>query len=338
MSSSLTESLHLLRPMFDLVPNAALNASSSPYSHVFGFERVFQSDVNAEAARHFMVVNWPLSLLFASVYCLLVFVGRRVMSDRPRFEARRALILWNILLASFSILGTIRVLPEFRHMLAAGGLTHSVCDGSYAYGIAGFWAFMFCLSKLPELVDTLFIVIRKQQLIFLHWYHHATVLVYCWFSYKDFTSTGRWFMVMNYFVHSMMYTYYACKAMRMRVPAFVSQLITTSQILQMVAGCYVNYVAYQANKSGVKCATSNENILYSSLMYFSYFVLFFHFFINAYILKSGRKVSSSLSPREKQATTTNSNTVRNDFKNNIRLQDSLKEGQINGGEKLKKRN
>ena len=34
----------------------------------------------------------------------------------------------------------------------------------------GYWTFMFALSKVPELGDTLFIVLRKQPLIFLHWY------------------------------------------------------------------------------------------------------------------------------------------------------------------------
>jgi elongation of very long chain fatty acids protein 6 len=36
-------------------------------------------------------------------------------------------------------------------------------------------------SKVPETIDTLFIVLRRQKLIFLHWYHHATVLVYCFY-------------------------------------------------------------------------------------------------------------------------------------------------------------
>jgi elongation of very long chain fatty acids protein 6 len=36
-------------------------------------------------------------------------------------------------------------------------------------------------SKVPETVDTLFIVLRRQELIFLHWYHHASVLIYCFY-------------------------------------------------------------------------------------------------------------------------------------------------------------
>ena len=45
-------------------------------------------------------------------------------------------------------------------------------------------------SKLPELGDTIFIVLRKQRLIFLHWYHHITVFVYCWYSYGHPVATG----------------------------------------------------------------------------------------------------------------------------------------------------
>ena len=45
-------------------------------------------------------------------------------------------------------------------------------------------------------------------------YHHLTVMCYGFYTFSVFPSTGRWFMVMNYCVHSIMYSYYALRAMR----------------------------------------------------------------------------------------------------------------------------
>jgi len=286
-ASSAIDSVLSITPMFDLKPtNTTLYSNNETYPHIFGFERLFDSKEYVDSLMNWMNTNWTLSIKYSLVYIILVFAGKSYMQNRPRYELRLPLIIWNIILAVFSIIGTIRVWPDFVYTIRKHGIVHSVCDNSYAYGITGFWSFMFVMSKLPELVDTLFIVLRKQELIFLHWYHHATVLVYCWFSYKDFSASGRWFMTMNYFVHGMMYSYYAFKAMRFKVPRFVSQLITTGQLLQMVAGCYVNYIAWDVkNNKHLKCANSDDNIKYSSLMYLSYFILFGNFFIQAYVFK-----------------------------------------------------
>lgn len=150
--------------------------------------------------------------------------------------------------------------------------------------VSGFWTWMFVLSKLPELGDTIFIVLRKQPLIFLHWYHHITVLLYSWFSYSEYTASARWYVVMNYFVHSIMYTYYALKAMRYRPPKAISMVITALQLTQMLIGCYINISAYQYLKSGqMDCHITRTNIHFSFAMYFSYFVLFALFFYKSYL-------------------------------------------------------
>lgn len=150
---------------------------------------------------------------------------------------------------------------------------------------------MFVLSKLPELGDTLFIVLRKQPLIFLHWYHHITVLLYSWFSYTEYTASARWFVVMNYCVHSIMYSYYALKAMRYSPPKAISMVITALQLTQMIVGCAINIWAYQYLSQGQKeCGISRVNIKFSLTMYFSYFVLFARFFYNAYLAGAQKKM------------------------------------------------
>merc|ERR1719318_732237 len=94
---------------------------------------------------------------------------------------------------------------------------------------------------------------------------------------------------MNYFVHSVMYTYFALRAIRVRVPKAVAMGITSLQLLQMVVGCYINYQAFQFKQSGRECSVSDSNLMYSSLMYTSYFVLFARFFYNAYLCKYNKK-------------------------------------------------
>lgn len=155
--------------------------------------------------------------------------------------------------------------------------------------VSGFWTWMFVLSKLPELGDTVFIVLRRQPLIFLHWYHHITVLLYSWFSYTEYTASARWFIVMNYCVHSLMYSYYALRSMGYFPPKQFAMTITSLQLTQMIVGCAVNVWAYSYIKDGSShsCHISQFNVKLSIAMYFSYFVLFARFFRKAYL--SGKR-------------------------------------------------
>lgn len=130
--------------------------------------------------------------------------------------------------------------------------------------------------------DTVFIVLRKQRLIFLHWYHHITVLLYSWFCYRDQVAGGGWFMTMNYTVHSLMYSYYAARAAGLRVPRPFAMFITASQILQMIMGLAVVGLVYNWMHDE-HCPSSVDNITWGSLMYFSYLVLFAIFFYDSYL-------------------------------------------------------
>lgn len=186
------------------------------------------------------------------------------------------------------------------HVFHNFGFYHTVCNPSYieVTRVSGFWTWMFTLSKVPELGDTIFIVLRKQNLIFLHWYHHITVLLFTWYSYGQHISPARWYICMNYLVHSIMYSYYAARALGFRVPKQLAMIITSSQIIQMVVGCYVTYYGYAKAQQGVFCQIPEGTAKLGLIMYGSYFVLFANFFVNSYTkqpVSKGSRISSSSS-------------------------------------------
>lgn len=272
-----------------MIDNIYHAKSGLNYTNLFFYEKKFFNERYIASKKDWMTKNWHLSLIYAAIYVVAVFSIQYVMKFRQKFDLRRGLIAWNFVLAAFSIMGCIRVWPEFYHTIKRFGFEHSFCINDYAHGVSGCWGWLFLLSKLPELIDTLFIVLRKQELIFLHWYHHTTVLIYCWYSCRDFTASGRWFVLMNYTVHAAMYTYYGFRALRFRIPKWVNIIITSGQISQMFIGILINTLAYLRKSRGEECHISYENIQWSFLMYFSYFILFFNFFYKAYITKPRQK-------------------------------------------------
>eukprot|EP00090_Calanus_glacialis_P038347 TRINITY_DN6694_c0_g1_i1.p1 TRINITY_DN6694_c0_g1~~TRINITY_DN6694_c0_g1_i1.p1 ORF type:complete len:316 (-),score=18.19 TRINITY_DN6694_c0_g1_i1:471-1418(-) len=262
------------------------------YSYVFNFEQDFEHSI----VRVWMEENWrPVCAWASGIYMLLIFGGQSYMANRPAFDLRRPLTAWSMFLAIFSVMGAARTMPEFIHTLYTQGFYHSLCIPSFIEQdrVSGFWTWMFVMSKVPELGDTIFIVLRKQRLIFLHWYHHVTVLIYCWYSFSEYTAPARWFVVMNFVVHALMYTYYAFKALRYRVPKVIAMVITSLQLLQMVIGCVVNYMAFTFKQNGMQCGVSDTNLKLSLLMYTSYFVLFARFFYNAYFNKIQKKLNTN---------------------------------------------
>merc|ERR1712127_1141715 len=92
----------------------------------------------------------------------------------------------------YSGISALRCITAFLS-LATRSLRDNFCiDPTTFYGGSFFlWTILFVLSKFAELWDTFFIVVHKKPLIFLHWYHHITVLLYCWVAWQEKNSFCR---------------------------------------------------------------------------------------------------------------------------------------------------
>lgn len=196
---------------------------------------------------------------------------------RPRI-GKVPVFCWNVLLALFSAAGTVVTLSALGTKVYRDGIVASACDdatwfGTDAMGIA-LVAFVF--SKPVELVDTLLLKLRARPVIFLHWYHHISVMFYTWHAFVTRTSLGPWFASVNYSVHAIMYAYYALTqvgALRHRLKR-VAPLITLIQISQMFVGMSLAAVAMGTPD----CNDSPANTRLALGMYLSYAALFIAFF------------------------------------------------------------
>lgn len=249
---------------------------------ILSIEKSF--DFNAYHAYH--VKYWQFVFVALGLYFLVIHFGEKWMKHRERFSLRSPLFYWNLCLSVFSVIGMIRTLPELLSTLTFQGLHHAICFPPNLDGFYGLWVIFFIHSKVFELGDTVFIILRKQRLIFLHWYHHMTVLFCVYFTITRPLSTMRWYVTTNYTVHAVMYSYYCLKARGWKLPKLISAVITAMQLTQMVIAFSITSYAWIQKSIGNSCEVDAANIALGIICYGSYFYLFARFFRSAYLTKS----------------------------------------------------
>ena len=214
-----------------------------------------EQDFDAQAAIVTAQQHDELPIFAICLYLAAVFwLPPRLEGTKP-LSLRRTWALWNLALALFSCCGAARTVPTLVRAAREHGLRYTMCTDSAAWYLGpdhrpcGLWMTLFIFSKIPELLDTIFLVAQQKDVIFLHWFHHVTVLLYCWHAFTSTpAATGLWFAAMNYSVHSVMYLYYFLSIAGLRRLARpIAPIITVVQIAQMAVGSGVTLLAARAH-------------------------------------------------------------------------------------------
>ncbi|VDM49985.1 unnamed protein product [Toxocara canis] len=172
-----------------------------------GFLRIALSpQFDSAESRRYLDEELRYPALYISIaYVIIIFSIQAFMSTRKPFQVSDSdfqlttvLNLWNTWLAVFSVIGsaitTVALFTEIRN-----------------HGLVGNRPFLFCVSKIAELGDTIILVLRKKPLIFLHWYHHVLTLNYGVSSMSEKTPYNSWITWLNFSVHAIMYRYFISK-------------------------------------------------------------------------------------------------------------------------------
>ncbi|CAG0888403.1 unnamed protein product [Cyprideis torosa] len=253
----------------------------------FPVERFF----DAASCYRWLRLNFSASIIFSTCYIIAIFALQAFMRTKRPMKLKVPLFLWNLGLALFSMLGTHRMLPWTIKEWATYGFHRVVCMARIDDPLVALWEFFFTTSKIVELGDTLFLVLRKRPVIFLHWYHHAATLVFVWWSVVADAAVVRTFSCMNFLVHAIMYTYFALRALSIRIPLAISMSITAMQIIQMILGLIITAFAIYYKRT-IGCDFPPSAPWLAALMYGSYLVLFWRFFSETYG-RSGKKAVTS---------------------------------------------
>lgn len=223
----------------------------------------------------YVSLNWHFCIYAGLIYICTIFGLKEWMKNRQPFHLKKQLFLWNAALGIFSIVGFVRTAPEFLSIVFdKNGFYRSICVRNGGNMPLAFWSLLFILSKYVELGDTVFIVLRKRPLVFIQWYHHLMTLIMCWISAPYIEPISRYYVVMNYAVHSLMYPYFALKSVDVNIPRGISNIITTCQLCQMIFGLFVNFYTTYLIHTGIDCYRHSVSIRMSFLVYGSFTILF----------------------------------------------------------------
>jgi len=177
---------------------------------------------------------------------------------------------------------------------------HLVTDPNLEiYDLLQFWLYIYYVSKYYELVDTFLLILKNKQLIFLHVWHHAIMLLYTWILVEYKFTYSVCGMIINAFIHVLMYYYYLVASFggrpwwrryltQLQLVQFLAVLTCTTHWLCVCPIYDRDWMHYDWLFGDVSCSrnyTKPWTALSSYAVMLSFVVLFSNFFYQQYLNK-----------------------------------------------------
>lgn len=225
-----------------------------------------------------------------AAYYVVILGGRELMRNRPACQLNTLFKIHNFYLTAISGLLLVLFLEQIIPTISKHGIFYAICnyDGGWTPPLVILY-YLNYLTKYLELLDTVFLVLKKKPLTFLHCYHHGATALLC-FSQMIGVTTVSWVPItLNLTVHVIMYWYYFQSARGIRISW--KEWITRLQIIQFIIdlgfiyfASYTYFVSsyYPSLPHHGSCAGENYAALSGMGILTSYLVLFISFYFATY--------------------------------------------------------
>nr|KAJ3403374.1 hypothetical protein HK105_004095 [Polyrhizophydium stewartii] len=202
------------------------------------------------------------------------------MAGREPMKLRLVTAAHNLFLCGISLAMFAAGLAGTVSRARARGIDEIFCsnDKDGMRGLLPFTLYMYYLSKFVELFDTVILVLKKKPVIFLHWYHHAIVILMVWSWLQFDVAFATQGMIANTLIHVFMYYYYYASSLGQNV--WYKKYITTGQIVQFTLSFVLSvpyvYFHFQKGCSGWSA------FVFSMVVNGSFLLLFIDFYRRTY--------------------------------------------------------
>lgn len=202
----------------------------------------FWDSITDKRVNEFYLLRGGPSIILSTVLVYLYFVlslGPKIMAKHQGFKLNKVLLVYNLGMAAANLWLFIQGLWVSNYGLDTWGCGKFGGDIRQSPRRGIYLGYLFFLTKLVELLDTVFFVLRKkkEQITFLHVFHHSIVPLFCWIGIKLAPGgPNGFFPLINSFIHVVMYMYYALTTFGPRVQPYLwwKKYLTKLQMLQFV--------------------------------------------------------------------------------------------------------